>query len=226
MGLNRRKRRYTVQLALAAAVSFRLYSQPPATALEPPQVVTASVAVLQGDERVRFVAAHNAARTAVGVDSLTWSDALADVALESLHEQEETLIRKAQQGWATGQISLPTHRQDYEYGENIAAWAGTRRQPTDYAVALWLREKSTFDLLNSLGTYRVGDELPPPAAPDEKQPPPLIVGHYTQIVWRTTRQLGAAQLVVTLADDRDTRHYVAIICNYSPPGNRHGQPPY
>lgn len=198
---------------------------PNATATEPPRLLAASAVVLQGPERDRFVAAHTAARKPLAVDPLTWSDALAAEALESLQQQQETLIRAAQDGWATGQIPLPTHRTDHKYGENIAAWAGSSRPPAERAVALWLREKSVFNLLNSLGSYRVGDELPSIAAP-EKEHQPLIVGHYTQLIWRSTRQLGAAQLTFDLADDHATRHYVAIICNYDPPGNRYGERPY
>jgi pathogenesis-related protein 1 len=209
------------------AVSIILCSQlPTAIAIEPPRLLTASAAVLQGPDRDRFVAAHNAARKPLALEPLTWSDVVAAEALKSLQEQQETLIRAAQDGWATLHIPLPTHRTDHQYGENIAAWASSSRLPADHAIALWLREKPAFDLLNSVGSYRVGDELPPPAAPAEKQPPPLIVGHYTQIIWRSTRHLGAAQLTFDLADDRSTRHYVAIICNYDPPGNQQGEKPY
>jgi hypothetical protein len=193
---------------------------------DPPRLLAASATVFKGPARDAFVATHNAARKPLDLEPLTWSDNLAAVALESLKRQQETLIKTAQDGWTTGQISLPSHRQDHQYGENIAAWASSSSRPADYAVALWLREKPAFDLLNSLGTYRVGDELPPQAAPAEKQPPPMIVGHYTQIIWRATRELGAAELTFELTHDGRSRHYTAIICNYAPPGNRHGQPPY
>jgi hypothetical protein len=189
-------------------------------------LLTAKAAILQTPELDAFLAAHNAARIPLALDSLTWSDNLAAAALESLKQQQETLIKKAQDGWATGQIPLPSHRQDHQYGENIAAWTSSSRRPANYAVALWLREKPAFDLLNSLGTYRVGDELPPQTAAAENQPPPSTVGHYTQIIWHATHQLGAAELTFELTHDRAKRHYTAIICNYAPPGNRHGDPPY
>ncbi len=227
MKINRRAWYLSVRLALAVAILISLYVQSPAaTATEPPQLRNASATILPGPERDRFVAAHNAARKPLAIDPLTWSDDLAAEALESLQQQQETLIRAAQDGWTTGQIPLPTHRTDHKYGENVAVWAGTSSKPAEHAIALWLREKPVFDLLNALGSYRVGDELPPTAAPHKEQPPPLIVGHYTQIIWRSTRQLGAAQLTFDLADDQATRHYVAIICNYDPPGNRLGERPY
>src|SRR5262245_49115648 len=73
---------------------------------------------LQGAERERFAAAHNAARKAVGVAPLAWSDELSKVALESLADQKDRLIEKAKAGWATKTIVLPEHRSDYKYGEN------------------------------------------------------------------------------------------------------------
>lgn len=195
----------------------------------PPRLLAASAAVLQGPERDGFVAAHNAARKPLALAPLTWSESLAAVALASLRQQQETLIKQAQDGWAKGQTPLPSHRQDHQYGENIAAWTSSTRHRADHAVALWLREKPAFDLLNAQDTYRVGDERKSPTAPTDPAdppPPPPIVGHYTQIIWRSTRQLGAAQLTFELTDDRTTRRYTAIICNYSPPGNQQGQPPY
>jgi pathogenesis-related protein 1 len=215
------------QSLLCLALWFSSLASQLSPAAEPPQVRAISAAILEGQQRDRFLAAHNAARKAVAVDPLTWSDALAAHALESLQQQQETLIRVAQDGWATGHIPLPAHRTELKYGENIAAWTGSRNQTAERAVALWLREKPVFDLLNALDSYRVGDERPPPASPGAQQPRPLIVGHYTQIIWRSTRHLGAAQLKFELVDDRGTtRNYVAIICNYDPPGNRSGEKPY
>jgi pathogenesis-related protein 1 len=217
---------------LGLALWFSSLGIQTAAAAEPPHLRAASAAILQGAERGRLLAAHNSARKAVAVEPLTWSDALAAHALESLQQQQEALIRAAQDGWETRHVPLPDHRTNSRYGENIAAWTGSRSQPAEHAVALWLREKPAFDLLNSLASYRVGDERPPPASPDAEKPDteterPLIVGHYTQIIWRSTHHLGAAQLTFDLADDQGTtRHYAAIICNYDPPGNRLGEKPY
>lgn len=232
MKINHWRAHLSVWHAFAVAITFSLYSHSrSATAIEPPRLRNASATILQGPERDRFVAAHNAARKALAIDPLTWSDTLAAESLQSIQQQQETLIRAAQDGWAAGQIPLPIHRADHTYGENIAAWMGTSRLTAERAVALWLREKPVFNLLNSLGSYHVGDELTPIGTPDTASPAtaqsqPLIVGHYTQIIWRSTGRLGAAQLTFDLADDQTTRRYVAIICNYDPPGNRLGERPY
>ncbi|KAI3472447.1 hypothetical protein Pfo_029567 [Paulownia fortunei] len=44
-------------------------------------------------------------------------------------------------------------------------------------------------------------------------------GHYTQIVWKTTRKIGCARVVCDSGD-------VFMTCNYNPPGNYIGERPY
>jgi len=201
------------------------------------------LSVLQGAERERFLAAHNAARNAVGVEAVTWSEEVAAYALEGLVEQQETLIKEAKDGWKEGGIALPEHRKDLKHGENIAAWMGSGNlQGAERAVEMWLREKAAFDRLNAVKPYRVGDEkvpetkAPDAKAPDGKEQPegkekekkePIVVGHYTQIVWRETKQIGAAKLSFELVDEKGiARSFVGIVCNYHPPGNRTGEKPF
>jgi pathogenesis-related protein 1 len=47
--------------------------------------------------------------------------------------------------------------------------------------------------------------------------------HYTQLVWSTTRRLGAGRAVRTTDDGRT---YVIWVCNYAPAGNIKGERPY
>lgn len=191
------------------------------------ELTSAQASVLVGAERERFLAAHNAARKEVEVGSLSWSDDLSKYALESLEQQKETLIGIAKEGWSKFEIPLPAHRADYKHGENVAAWAGTRVKTAEWGVMLWLREKSAFDKLNAESPYHVGDEKDKSEIDEKGQSRPIIIGHYTAIVWRDTQQIGAAKLEFELMDDKGkARRYVAIVCNYDPPGNRTGKKPY
>jgi len=186
-----------------------------------------NLSVLAGAERERFLAAHNAARREVGVDPVDWSDELSNHALDSLAEQKDALIDAAKEGWTKREAVLPRHQAGSNYGENVAGWAGTRPYAADRAVDLWRREKADFDKLNAITSYRVGDEKRQPEIDPEKNEQPIIVGHYTAIVWRATQHIGAAKLSFDLVDDEGNhRSYMAIICNYSPPGNRHGAKPF
>ena len=193
------------------------------------ELKSAQASVLTAAERDRFLAAHNAARKVVEVDSVSWSEALSKYALESLEQQKESLIDAAKEGWNKRYVPLPAHRSEYKHGENVAAWAGTSIPTAEQAVALWLREKKAFDKLNAdaESPYLVGDEEGKSETDAKGQTRPIIVGHYTAIVWRDTQQIGAAKLEFELVDDAGhARRYVAIVCNYDPPGNRTGRKPF
>src|SRR5688572_11228294 len=122
------------------------------------ELKSVELSALKDAEKDRFLAAHNTARKAMGIDPLAWSDELSGVALESLAEQQDQLIERAKEGWAEGRIVLPAHRVDGKYGENVAGWAGTRLPGAERAVTWWLTEKEAFDKLNADGSFRFGDE--------------------------------------------------------------------
>jgi len=190
------------------------------------EVKSAHLRVLEGTEQERFLAAHNAVRKVIGVDPVAWSVDLGRYAVKSLEQQKEALIEAAKDGWAEGRVALPDHRGNTEYGENVAGWAGSKRRPAEFAVELWLSEKVSFEKLNTDDSYRVGDEESKTEIDNEGQERPVVVGHYTAIVWRATKKLGAAKLEFELTDGCNSRTYVAIISNYNPPGNRRGEKPY
>ena len=215
---------FPIWLVIAAVNTSGLNAQQIAQTVE---LRSAHLRVLEGDERERFLAAHNLARRAVEVAPVTWSDDLGKYALESLEQQKEALIGAAQEGWTRRQVALPRHRAGGKYGENVAAWAGSRAKTAEWAVELWLREKAAFDQLNAIAPYRVGDEAGKSELDSTGRERSLVVNHYTAIVWRGTKQIGAAKLDFELVDAQgNVRHYAAIICNYSPPGNRRGEKPY
>ncbi len=143
---------------------------------------------LDSDE---ILTAHNSYREEVGVSPLTWSDDLAS------HAQE----------WADYLASLGgeewKHSEDTGEGENL--WRGTSGDYTNtQMVDKWGKEKEnfvegTFPDVSSTGNW-------------------LDVGHYTQIVWKNTKEVGCA---VASAGGKDI-----LVCRYSPPGNFEGEPVY
>jgi cell wall-associated NlpC family hydrolase len=189
------------------------------------ELKSAQLANLEGKERERFVAAHNTARKAVGVAPVEWSNELAKPAALALEQQKESLIQAAKERWSEGGVALPRHTPDAKYGENIAGWAGSTVRPAEFAVDLWLSEKAAFDKLNVDHSYRTGDEEGKSEIDPQGRERPIVVGHYTAVIWRATKQIGAAQLQFELTDGCTTRSYFAIICNYDPPGNRRGEKP-
>lgn len=68
------------------------------------------------------------------------------------------------------------------------------------AVAMWEQERSVYD----------GGRI------DESNV--YACGHYTQLVWRSTKRVGCAKVICA--------GNVIIVCNYDPPGNFLGQEPY
>ena len=137
----------------------------------------------------RLLAAHNRERAAAAVPALRWSPELAVEA----------------RAWADhlGRTGGFEHADGIDTGENL--WAGTARHyaPEDM-VGLWVAEKRHFQAgrfpANSR-TGRVGD-----------------VGHYTQLMWRGTDQVGCA-----LARGREDE---VLVCRYSHAGNVIGRTPF
>lgn len=86
------------------------------------------------------------------------------------------------------------------YGENIF-WGSGREFTAADAVASWVSEKQYYDY--SANTCQSGEQC----------------GHYTQVVWRNSVNLGCARVQC------DNGAWF-ITCNYNPPGNYVGQRPY
>ncbi|OWM65895.1 hypothetical protein CDL15_Pgr015320 [Punica granatum] len=108
--------------------------------------------------------------------------------------------------WWAGQRKLdckPEHsfpENDFKLGENIYWGSGSSWGPRD-AVSAWADEEKYY-------TYETN------SCESGK-----VCGHYTQIVWKTTRRIGCARVV---CDDGD----VFMTCNYDPVGNYIGERPY
>ncbi|MFT5722413.1 MAG: pathogenesis-related protein 1 [Motiliproteus sp.] len=148
--------------------------------------------------QAEMLAAHNRYRALVAVPALTASSALAATA----QAYADTL--KTTQGCTS------THSHAAGLGENLF-WAsalvysnGTRKPqdvtPTQVADA-WGSEKDHYSYASN--SCAAGE----------------ICGHYTQVVWNTSTQVGCGHAT---CDD----HSQVWVCNYSPAGNWVGKKPY
>lgn len=130
---------------------------------------------------------HNDARAAVGVLPLTWNCDLANYA----------------QKWANRGIFEHSDSEQLsgiipgiQAGENLAADTEPNAPPD---VQGWLDEGQFWN--NQTATCKEGE----------------ICGHYTQIVWRTTTQIGCG---INRKTPGEYKQF--FVCNYSPGGNEPG----
>jgi hypothetical protein len=148
--------------------------------------------VARADFNSRLLAAQNAQRAALHVAPLAWNDALAADARAW-----------ANQLAATGRFEhSPDDAGQPPQGENL--WAGTPRAFSPEAmVALWSAEKAD---------YRPG------VFPNNSRSANVEnVGHYTQMIWSRTRQVGCGTAV--------GRREEFLVCRYSDAGNVYGERP-
>lgn len=140
----------------------------------------------------RILDAHNLEREDVGVPPLRWNTALAADA----QDWADYLAR-------TGKFEHAPENPSAVEGENL--WAGTRGYFSPEAmVDAWVREKRHFKpgaFPNNSTTGNVED-----------------VGHFTQLAWRDTREVGCARAASVRED--------ILVCRYTKAGNWIGLQPF
>ena len=150
------------------------------------------------------LASHNSVRAQLGLAPLRWSDKLARYAQQWGNHQ------------ATTQNCAMQHRPHSSgpfkqvHGENLF-WASPKRWSDGKierqelsigeVVKAWVDEVVDYDYDSN--SCRAGKQC----------------GHYTQVVWRTTRAVGCA---IAVCPDQSQ----LWVCNYDPPGNYIGEKPY
>lgn len=157
-------------------------------------------------EPTRFrgmVALHNQVRANHGLPPLKWSARLAGYAREWANELANN--------HNCSMMHRPQHGQfKQRFGENLF-WASPEHwsngevrvqklSPTE-VVNAWAEEKEFYD-------YRTNRCVPGEDC-----------GHYTQIVWRESQNVGCA---IAVCQDKSQ----LWACNYDPPGNYIGERPY
>ena len=140
----------------------------------------------------RVLALHNRERGSQGISPLRWNEQLAMSAR-----------RWADHLAATGAFEHAPEDPSHPEGENL--WAGSKgRFAPDAMVNGWISEKRFFKPgvfpYNST-TGRVAD-----------------VGHYTQLMWRDTGEVGCARATGARED--------VLVCRYGRAGNWIGERPY
>jgi uncharacterized protein YkwD len=142
------------------------------------------------DERI--LVAHNQERLELGLEPLRWNPALA-----------QSAQRWADHLASSGQFEHAPENRYAPEGENL--WAGTKGYFAPEAmVGAWIREKQFFRpgvFPNNSTTGRVED-----------------VGHYTQLVWRATTEVGCAE-ASSIRED-------ILVCRYAEAGNYLGEKPF
>ena len=110
----------------------------------------------------------------------------------------DRLAARAQE-WAENLLAKNQfrHQPGSPYGENLFEMQGAHASPTQ-VVDEWAAESRNYDYRSNHcnGTC----------------------GHYTQIVWRTTKEVGCAVA--------RSAHREVWVCEYNPPGNWAGQHPF
>lgn len=136
---------------------------------------------------------HNEERESLGLSPLAWDSTLAADAARYAREMARTNIFR----------HSPRASRTVPSGENL--WMGSRGL-YDYEVMIgsFLDEKRLF---------RRGGKLPDLSLSGRWED----VGHYTQIIWRSTRKVGCA-----LAEGES---YDYLVCRYFPAGNQFGKGP-
>jgi pathogenesis-related protein 1 len=141
-----------------------------------------------------IITAHNQWRSQVGVPGLTWSDKLVNVA----------------QDWADTlkEDGCGFYHSSNGYGENLfkaspLMWSDGQRDVQETSP-----EKVTNSWGNEIKDYNYSENSCSG-----------VCGHYTQVVWKETTEVGCARSV---CDDKSQ----IWVCSYSPAGNMAGKRPY
>jgi len=146
----------------------------------------------------QIISTHNRFRAKHGLNGLSWSNELASYSQEWANTLKNTNACRMR------------HRPNNSYGENLS-WA---------SPVSWSDGKRTIQQITSADVVNDwGNEDKWYNYQRNSCQPGRKCGHYTQMVWKDTTQVGCA---VAICKDLSQ----VWVCNYNPPGNYVGQRPY
>lgn len=154
-----------------------------------------------------YLCAHNGVRAraqpapSLPLVPLTWNDDLAKVA--TAYAQACTWGHNEQRSDQYNQL----HGSDIYVGENLHMSTAATVTPND-AVTAWASEAPYYDYATNS------------CAPGQ------MCGHYTQLVWDETREVGCGAARCASVANSDFTNAVYIVCDYAPGGNIQGVRPY
>ena len=158
-----------------------------------PQEKPKPVSTLSSSDIQTILSLHNRERSSVGNNQLSWSSTLASQA----------------QAWADSlsKTCVPSHASmsvRKGKGENI--WAG-------YGYGVWNVSEMVSDWISEKQNYTNDTNTCAPGA---------MCGHYTQVVWNTTTEIGCGITTCTESGEEGK----IFVCRYDPAGNISNKKPY
>jgi pathogenesis-related protein 1 len=182
-----------VLASLCCAIAQPSIASPQQVAKQPTSSQTCTGNQLTAAEIQEILAIHNQARSEVEVPPLTWNCKLADYAQKWVNQDK----------W--GHSPVTNLRQiipGSQAGENIAAAAPATQPIITSGPTDWVQEKRNWD--NKSGMCKSGKSCT----------------HYTQVVWRTTTQVGCGINRQSSAMGGQWKgNSVYLTCVYNPGGN-------
>jgi pathogenesis-related protein 1 len=149
-------------------------------------------------EQTELVTAHNKWRNNVNVPPLIWSSSLADTAQVYADKLKTT------------QVCKMVHSHTNGLGENLF-WASALTYSNRSSA---VQSVSPTEAVDEWGSEKADYNYTANACTKGK-----MCGHYTQVVWKDTTQVGCGKAICT--DNSQI-----WVCNYTPAGNFIGQKPY
>jgi len=147
---------------------------------------------LNENDIVLALEVHNDARAEVGVPSISWSNSLSQDATEWAKKMAEK-----------DEMYHSSNDSRTNQGENLYYSSGSSPNPGDRASTLWYDEISDYTYAEIGSTVNAN----------------VMIGHYTQMIWSTTTEVGMGRAVSSSGKEY-------VVARYSPPGNWIGSFPY